>query len=49
MIEEAKDLLEASGDHRMLVKLLCDSNRWEEALELAEKKSRINLKNTYFR
>ncbi|XP_003742320.1 intraflagellar transport protein 140 homolog [Galendromus occidentalis] len=49
MIEEAKDLLEVSGDHRMLVKLLCDSNRWDQALELAEKKSRINLKNTYFR
>lgn len=49
MIEEAKNLLETNADNRMLIKLLCDLNRWDEALELAERKSRINLKNTYFR
>ncbi|OQR75330.1 intraflagellar transport protein 140-like, partial [Tropilaelaps mercedesae] len=49
MIDEAKDLLEKNGNNRMLIKLLCDSNRWEEAVDLAERKSRINLRNTYYR
>lgn len=48
MIEEAKDLFEQCGRYDLLCDMLTASGEWEEAINIADKNNRINLKNIYY-
>jgi intraflagellar transport protein 140 len=48
MIDEAKELFEQCGRFDLLCDMLTASGEWEEALQIAEKTNRINLKNIYY-
>ena len=48
MIDEAKQLYKDCGRYDLLGKMLQASGNWDEALEVAEKYNRINLKNTHY-
>jgi len=48
MIDDAKELYKECGRYDLLVKLLMSCGEWEEAIEVAKKYNRINLKNTHF-
>ncbi|XP_064457702.1 intraflagellar transport protein 140 homolog [Ornithodoros turicata] len=47
MVTEAETLLKECKRYDLLIKLLQDSNRWEDAIEAAEKYWRIRLRATY--
>ena len=44
----AEELCEESSCYDLLNRMYQASNRWEEALQLAHTKDRINLKRTYY-
>ena len=48
MIDDAKDLYRQCGRYDLLCKLHQACGEWDEAIEVAEKYNRINLKNTQF-
>lgn len=48
MIDEAKDLFIQCGRYDLLCNMLTASGEWDEAIEIAEKSNRINLKNIYY-
>lgn len=48
MIDDAKDLYKECGRYDLLCKLHMSCGEWDEAIEVAEKYNRINLKNTHF-
>jgi len=48
MIDDAKELYKECGRYDLLCKLHQTCGEWEEALEVAEKFNRINLKSTHF-
>jgi len=48
MIEDAKLLYKECGRYDLLCKLLMCCGDFDEALEVAEKYQRINLKNIHF-
>lgn len=45
--EEAENLYEAAERYDLINKLYQNSNRWDDAIRVAESKDRINVKNTY--
>jgi intraflagellar transport protein 140 len=49
MLNEAKALYEEGGRFDLLNEMLQASGKWEEAVQVAEKHDRLNLKSTYFR
>lgn len=48
MIDDAKELYKECGRYDLLCKLHQACGEWDEAIEVAEKYNRINLKNTHF-
>mmetsp|Transcript_25085 Transcript_25085/g.31422 ORF Transcript_25085/g.31422 Transcript_25085/m.31422 type:complete len:245 (+) Transcript_25085:2219-2953(+) len=48
MIDDAKELYRECGRYDLLVKLHMSCGEWDEAIEVAQKYNRINLKNTHF-
>ena len=46
--EEAEALCDKSNCFDLLNKIFQASNRWQNALQLAQTKDRINLKQTYY-
>ena len=48
MIDDAKDLYRECGRYDLLCKLHMACGEWDEAIEVAQKYNRINLKNTHF-
>ena len=48
MIDDAKELYKECGRYDLLVKLHMSCGEWDEAIEVAQKYNRINLKNTHF-
>lgn len=48
MIDEAKELFVQCGRYDLLCNMLTASGEWDEAIEIAEKNNRINLKNIYY-
>lgn len=48
MIDEAKELFIQCGRYDLLCNMLTASGEWEQAIEIAEKNNRINLKNIYY-
>ena len=48
MIDDAKELYRQCGRYDLLGKLHQACGEWEEALQVAEKYNRINLKNTHY-
>jgi intraflagellar transport protein 140 len=48
MIDDAKELYKECGRYDLLCKLHSACGEWDEAIEVAEKYNRINLKNTHF-
>jgi intraflagellar transport protein 140 len=48
MIEDAKRLYKECGRYDLLCKLHQACGEWEEAIDVAEKFNRINLKNTHY-
>ena len=48
MIDDAKELYKQSGRYDLLCKLHQACGEWDEAIQVAQKYNRINLKNTYF-
>ena len=48
MIDDAKDLYKECGRYDLLCKLHMSCGEWDEAIEVAQKYNRINLKNTHF-
>jgi intraflagellar transport protein 140 len=48
MIDDAKELYKECGRYDLLGKLHQACGEWDEAIEVAEKYNRINLKNTHF-
>jgi len=48
MIDDAKELYRQCGRYDLLCKLHQACGEWDEALEVAEKYNRINLKNTHY-
>ena len=48
LIDDAKDLYRQCGRYDLLCKLHQACGEWEEAIEVAEKYNRINLKNTHY-
>jgi intraflagellar transport protein 140 len=48
MIEDAKELYRSCGRYDLLCKLHQACGEWDEAIEVAEKYNRINLKNTHY-
>jgi len=48
MIEDAKELYRSCGRYDLLCKLHQACGEWNEAIEVAEKYNRINLKNTHY-
>ena len=48
MIDEAKDLFVQCGRYDLLCNMLTASGDWEQALEIADKNNRINMKNIYY-
>ena len=48
MIDDAKELYKSCGRYDLLCKLHQSCGEWDEAIEVAQKYNRINLKNTHF-
>jgi intraflagellar transport protein 140 len=48
LIDDAKELYRSCGRYDLLCKLHQACGEWKEALEVAEKYNRINLKNTHY-
>ena len=48
MIEDAKVLYKSCGRYDLLCKLYQSCGEWDEAIAIATKYNRINLKNTHF-
>ena len=48
MIDDAKELYKSCGRYDLLCKLHQSCGEWDEAIEVAQKFNRINLKNTHF-
>ena len=48
MIDDAKELYRECGRYDLLVKLHMSCGEWDEAIEVAQKYNRINLRNTHF-
>ena len=48
MIDDAKDLYRQCGRYDLLCKLHQACGEWDEAIEVAEKYNRINLKNAHY-
>lgn len=48
MIEDAKELYRDCGRYDLLCKLHMSCGEWDDAIEVARKYNRINLKNTHF-
>ena len=48
MIDDAKELYKSCGRYDLLCKLHQSCGEWDEAIEIAQKFNRINLKNTHF-
>jgi len=48
MIDDAKELYKSCGRYDLLCKLHQSCGEWEEAIEVAQKFNRINLKNTHY-
>lgn len=48
MQEDAETMCKESSCYDLLSRMYQASNRWEEALQLAHTKDRINLKRTYY-
>ena len=48
MIDDAKELYRECNRYDLLVKLHMSCGEWDEAIEVAKKYNRINLKNTHF-
>jgi intraflagellar transport protein 140 len=46
--EEAKELMESTGSHELLVNFYQATNKWEQALEISASKCRLNLPLTFF-
>ena len=49
LIDEARDLYAKCGRFDLLANMLAAQGDWDEAVEIAQKNSRINLKNLYYR
>lgn len=48
-IDNAKQLYSDCGRHDLLIKLLEANGEWEEAIKVAEKNDKINLKSLYYK
>jgi len=48
MEDEAERILTRCGQWELLNKLYQDSDRWQQALEVAEEHDRIHLRSTYY-
>lgn len=48
MIDEAKELFIQCGRYDLLCNMLTASGEWDEAIEIAAKNNRINVKNIYY-
>ena len=48
MMDDAKELYRECGRYDLLCKLHMSCGEWDEAIEVAKKYNRINLKNTHF-
>jgi len=48
MIDDAKELYKSCGRYDLLCKLYQSCGEWDEAIQIATKYNRINLKNTHY-